>query len=69
MKMYNYLVAYNFNADGYLTTCSGTMQISRKKKINNFKELNEVTKFITEHIEGAKNLSVYNIVLIGRNRH
>ena len=69
MKMYDYLVAYNFNADGYLTTCSGTIQLSRKNKIDNFEELNEVTRFLTEHIEGAKNVSVYNFVLLGRNEH
>ena len=69
MKMYDYLIAYNFNADGYLTTCSGTTQLSRKNKIDSFEELNEVTKFLTERIEGAKNVSVYNFVLLGYNEH
>ena len=69
MKMYDYLVAYNFNADKYLTTCHGTMQISRKKKINNFEELNELNKFISDSIDGAKNVSVYNFILLGRNKH
>ena len=69
MKMYDYLVAYNFNADGYLTPCSGTIQLSQKKKIKNFEDLNEITKFITEHIEGAKDVSIYNFILLGRNKH
>lgn len=69
MKMYDYLVAYNFNADGYLTICSGTTQLSRKKKIDSFEELNNVTEFIASRIEGAKNVSIYNFVFLGRNKH
>ena len=71
MKMYDYLVAYNFTANGYLTPCSGTMQIFRKKKIKTFEDVNGVQKFITEHIpaEGVSNVCVYNIILLGRNKH
>lgn len=69
MKMYDYLVAYNFNRDGYLTTCSGAMQLARKKKIDSFEELNSVTEFIAERIEGAKNVCIYNFILLGRNKH
>lgn len=69
MRMYDYLVAYNFSADDYLTYSTGTIQISRKKKINTFKELNKLTEFVTEQIPGAKNVSVYNFVLLGRNKH
>jgi hypothetical protein len=67
--MYDYLVAYNFSAEGYLTPCSGTMQISRQNKIDTFEEVNKLTKFIAEQIPGAKNVSVYNFVLLGRNEH
>lgn len=69
MKMYDYLVAYNFNADGYLSYSSGTIQISRKKKINTFEELASVRDFIAEQIPEAKNVSVYNFILLGRNKH
>ena len=69
MKMYDYLVAYNFNADGYLTYSSGTIQISRKKKIDSFEELASVRKFIEEQIPGASNISIYNFILLGRNKH
>ena len=69
MKMYDYLVAYNFSADGYLTPCSGTMQISRKKKIKTFEDINAANKFITENIEGSRNVSIYNFILLGRNNH
>jgi hypothetical protein len=48
---------------------TGTMQISRKNKIDSFKEVNELVKFITESIPGAKNVSVYNFILLGRNEH
>jgi hypothetical protein len=67
--MYDYLVAYNFMADGYLTMSSGTMQVSRKNKLNTFTELNSLTEFITKQIPGAKNVAVYNFILLGRNKH
>lgn len=69
MKMYDYLVAYNFNRDEYLTICSGAMQLSRKKKIDSFEELNSVTQFIAERVKGAKNVCIYNFILLGRNKH
>lgn len=69
MKMYDYLIAYKFNAKGYLTPSSGTMQISRKTKIKTFEDINELNKFITESIEGSSNVSIYNFILLGRNKH
>ena len=69
MRMYDYLVAYNFTADGYLTMSSGTMQVSRKNKINTFEEINNLTDFITKQIPGAKNVAIYNFILLGRNEH
>ena len=68
-KMYDYLVHYTFNKDGYLTPCTGTIGISRKNKISNFDELNSVRDFIVNSIEGAKNLSIDNFILLGRNKH
>lgn len=69
MKMYDYLIAYNFSATGYLTPSTGTIQISRKKKIKTFEDINELNKIITENIEGASNLNIYNFILLGRNKH
>lgn len=69
MKMYDYLVSYHFRADGYLGSSTGTTQLSRKKKIKTFEDINELNKFLTERIEGATNLTVYNFVLLGRNKH
>ena len=69
MKTYDYLVSYNFNDDNYLSTCSGTIQISRKKKIKTFEDINELNMLIAGNIEGAKNLNIYNFVLLGRNKH
>lgn len=69
MKMYDYLVAYHFEAEGHLTHCSGTSQISRKKKVDSFEELASLREFITEQIPGAKNVSIYNFILLGRNKH
>ena len=69
MKTYDYLVSYHFDAKGYLTPCHGTVQISRKKKIKTFEDINEINKLIAESIDGATNLSIYNFVLLGRNKH
>ena len=69
MRKYDYLVAYSFTAKGYLTPCHGTIQISRDKKIKTFEDLNEVNKFIADNVEGAENLSTYNFILLGRNKH
>lgn len=68
MLMYDYIVAYTFSKDGYLTPCTGTMQYSTKKKIKTFNDVNELISMITSKIDGAKNLSVDNLILLGRNR-
>ena len=69
MKMYDYLVAYNFTAEGYLTMSSGTIHVSRKKKLDTFEEINSLRDFIAEQIPGAKNIAIYNFILLGRNKH
>lgn len=69
MKTYDYLVSYHFDAKGYLTPCHGTVQISRKKKIKTFADINELNELITNTIDGATNLSIYNFVLLGCNKH
>lgn len=69
MKMYDYLVAYDFSAKGYFIPSTGTIQISRKKKIKTFEDINELNKFITESIDGSYNVSIYNFILLGRNKH
>lgn len=68
-KMYDYLVAYNFSSNEYLGFCCGTMHLSRKKKIKTFQDLIDINKCITESIEGATNVNVYNFILLGRNKH
>lgn len=69
MKMYDYLVSYNFTQQGCLTPSHGTSQISRKKKIKTFEDINELNKFIADGIDGASNLAIYNFILLGRNKH
>ena len=69
MKMYDYLVAYHFTQQGYLTYGSGTIQLSRKKKIKTFEDIQEVNKFITDSINGSSNVAIYNFILLGRNEH
>ena len=69
MKTYDYLVSYHFLRERYLTPCHGTIQISRKKKIKTFEDINELNKWVTDQIDGASNLSINNFILLGRNRH
>ena len=69
MKLYDYLVAYNFTAKGYLGPSTGVSHISRKKKIKTFDDITELRKLIESGIDGASNVAIYNIVLLGRNRH
>ena len=72
MLMYDYLVAYKFNAKGYITTNDGTMCISRKNKIDSIEELELTRKFIEDSLinhgyEEVSNVGIYNLVLLGRN--
>ena len=69
MKMYDYLVAYNFAQDGYIGMRTGASQISRKRKIKTFEDLEELREFIASRIEGAYNVGIYNFILLGRNKH
>ena len=68
-KWYDYIISYTYEKDGYLGWCTGMSGISRVKKINNFDELDSARDFIQNSIEGAKNLAIQNIMLLGRNRH
>ena len=68
-KWYDYIISYTYEKDGYSGWCTGMSGISRVKKINNFDEFDSVRDFIQNSIEGAKNLAIQNIVLLGRNRH
>ena len=68
MKKYQYLISYNFQKEGCLGSCSGTSQIYRDKKIKSFEDINDLIKFLTERIEGASNLAVYNFIYLGRHK-
>lgn len=68
MKNYEYLVAYNFNKEGYLTQCGGICQILRKTKIKTYEDVMSVSKYLTDKIPGASNLAVYNFILLGKRR-
>ena len=69
MRMYDYLISYNFSDDRYLTPCTGTIELSLKKKIKTFEHVRELNKMISEKVPGSKNLCIYNIILLGRNKH
>ena len=68
MKMYDYLVAYHFHRDGDIGMSFGASQISRKRKIKTFKDLEELREFLASKIEGAYNIGIYNFILLGRNK-
>lgn len=69
MLTYDYLISYTFNKEGYLTPCIGTIQVSLRKKIKTFNDVNEVVSNLTKSTEGAQNLRIDNIMLLGRNWH
>ena len=68
MKKYEYLVAYNFNMPGYLTHCTGSVQIFRNKKIKSYDDITEICDVIANSIEGATNVSVYNFIYLGKKK-
>jgi hypothetical protein len=71
--MYEYLIVYRFEADGFITPCEATIELFRKKKIKSFNDIKDIKEYLTERsskdFQGVKNLSIYNIMYIGRNRH
>ena len=69
MKMYDYLIAYTFRAEGYLTPGHGTIYISRINKIKTFDDINEITDIIRGKITGVQTISIDNFILLGRNKH
>jgi hypothetical protein len=69
IKAYDYLVSYHYSKSDCLSVCYGTVQIWRPKKIKTFEDINELNKYITEHVDGALNVSVYNFILLGRSKH
>lgn len=69
MKMYDYLIAYKFKQEGYLSAGDGTIGISRKKKITTFEDIDAVIELIKKENEGISNVGIYNIMLLGRNEH
>lgn len=69
MKMYDYLVSYHFQQEGYLSFSIGTSQISTKKKITTFEDINKMQETLLKSIEKAKNLGIINICYLGRNKH
>lgn len=67
--MHDYIISYAFDKKGCLTACTGTMQLSRKKKIKSFEDINDVIAYIAGRIDGASNLSVNNLIYLGRHWH
>ena len=69
MRMYDYLISYTFNREGYLSQCGGDSCFSRKKKIKTFDDVSEVRKCLTNSIPGSSNMCINNIIFLGRNKH
>lgn len=70
MKKYEYLVAFNFNQEGYLTSSEGTTRYTTPKKINNWEEIITAREVIGHSLESkgikASNLNIYNFIYLGR---
>lgn len=69
MKKHDYILAYIFSKDECLTPCYGTIQFSSVKKIKTFEDINALNKMIENKTEGAKSVSVYNMIYLGKNKH
>ena len=68
MKQHAYLVAYQFQREGYFGPSFGTSQIYRNKKIKSFEDIDALSKYLTGRIDGASNLSIYNFIYLGRHK-
>ena len=70
IKMYEYLVAFKFDQEGYLTQSEGTTRYTTPKKINNWEEIVTAQEVINRSLKSegikASNLSIYNFVYLGR---
>ena len=70
VKMYEYLVAFKFDQEGYLTPSEGTTRYITPKKINNWKEIVTAQEVISCSLKSegikASNLSIYNFVYLRR---
>lgn len=70
VKMYEYLVAFKFDQEGYLTPSEGTTRYTTPKKINNWEEIVTAQEVIAYSLKNqgvkASNLSIYNFVYLGR---
>lgn len=73
-RTYDYLIAYNFSSDKHIGPCTGTIQLALTKKIKTFEDVNGVIDLIirsNKEKQGMelKNVSIYNFILLGRNKH
>ena len=70
IKMYEYLIAFKFDQEGYLTPSEGTTRYTTPKKINNWEEIVAAQKVIIRSLESegikASNLNIYNFIYLGR---
>lgn len=70
MKKYDYIIVYTFSAEGYISPCFGSMQISCKKKLKSFADIAEVQSHIHKEVnQKIGNLLILNIIYIGHNKH
>ena len=70
VKMYEYLVAFKFDQEGYLTPSEGTTRYTTPKKINNWEEIVAAQEVITCSLKSegikASNLNIYNFIYLGK---
>lgn len=69
MKMYDYLIAYKCFREGFIGPVDGSVCISRKNKIRTSEDIADIVKAIVERDPIMHNVGIYNIILLGRNKH
>lgn len=70
MKMYDYLIAYQFTSkESFIGMAYGTVQVSRTNKIKTFADIDKLNKELQDLNPGSENMSIYNIMFLGKNEH
>lgn len=70
VKMYEYLVAFKFNQEGYLTPSEGTTRYVTPTKIDKWEEIVKAQETISAAIESqgikVSNFNIYNFIYLGK---
>ena len=73
-RTYDYLIAYRFDSDKFVGPGTGSIRLALNNKIKTFEDLDNIIDYIIKNNEEAnglkmRNVSIYNFILLGRNKH